>query len=97
MKDKIAVTLLGAALAMLAPWSAGPAHAQSAGPLVPASGDITSFQSTGRVLMMMRIGDGELIPMVFDTGSDGHSIDRLIVLVIDPAQKRNWVLKSVTD
>jgi predicted aspartyl protease len=79
MKNKTAVPLLGAILIMLAPWLAGPAHAQSAGPLVPASGDITLFQSTGRVLVMMRIGDGELIPMVFDTGSDGHSIDRLIV------------------
>ncbi len=46
---------------------------------IPDSGNITLFQSEGRVLVMMRIGDGELLPMVFDTGSDGHSIDRLIV------------------
>jgi hypothetical protein len=79
MKERIAVALLGGLLAMLVPCLASRAHAQSAEPLVPASGDITLFQSTGRVLVMMRIGDGELIPMVFDTGSDGHSIDRLIV------------------
>ncbi len=45
----------------------------------PRDGVITLFQSTNRVLVMMRIGDGELVPMVFDTGSDGHSIDRLLV------------------
>lgn len=44
-----------------------------------ASGDIQLFQSTGRVMVMMRIGQGELVPMIFDTGSDGHSIDQLIV------------------
>jgi Aspartyl protease len=40
---------------------------------------IELLQSDRRVLVLMRIGDGEPIPMVFDTGSDGHSIDRLIV------------------
>lgn len=48
-------------------------------PASTASGDIRLFQSTGRVIVMMRIGNGELIPMIFDTGSDGHSVDRLIV------------------
>lgn len=46
---------------------------------LPSEGDIILFQSSQRLLVMMRIGDGELVPMVFDTGSDGHSIDRLLV------------------
>jgi hypothetical protein len=45
---------------------------------LPGEGVIPLFQSSNRVLVMMRIGEGELIPMVFDTGSDGHSIDRLL-------------------
>lgn len=40
-----------------------------------ASGEIVLYQSSDRVLVMMRIRDGELTPMVFDTGSDGNSID----------------------
>ena len=48
-------------------------------PSIPSSGDIRLFQSPGRVMVMMRTGSSELIPMIFDTGSDGHSIDRLIV------------------
>ena len=43
------------------------------------TGRIRLFQSHDRVLVMMRIGTGELVPMVFDTGSDGHSFDTLIV------------------
>ena len=42
-------------------------------------GVIPLFQSDDRVMVMMRIGDGDLLPMVFDTGSDGHSIDSTIV------------------
>lgn len=38
--------------------------------------DITLFQSNERVLVMTRIADGDLVPMVFDTGSDGTTIDR---------------------
>lgn len=45
----------------------------------PPTGRIRLFQSDNRVLVMMRIGSGELVPMVFDTGSDGHSFDNLIV------------------
>jgi hypothetical protein len=45
----------------------------------PTEGTLTLFQSDHRVLVMMRIGDDELVPMVFDTGSDGHSIDSLLV------------------
>ncbi|MDO9338478.1 MAG: hypothetical protein Q7T61_18955 [Caulobacter sp.] len=45
----------------------------------PTEGVIELFQSDRRVLVMMQIGDGELVPMVFDTGSDGHSIDQLVV------------------
>jgi hypothetical protein len=43
------------------------------------TGTIELFQSESRVLVMMRVGDGELVPMVFDTGSDGHSFDRLMI------------------
>jgi hypothetical protein len=46
---------------------------QSAG--APVSENMTLFQSTDRVMVMVRIGDGELMPMVFDTGSDGNAID----------------------
>lgn len=46
---------------------------------LPPTGRIRLFQSDDRVLVMMRIGAGELVPMVFDTGSDGHSFDTLIV------------------
>lgn len=46
---------------------------------LPATGRIRLFQSDDRVLVMMRIGTGELVPMVFDTGSDGHSFDTMIV------------------
>lgn len=45
----------------------------------PAERVITLFQSSDRVLVMMRIDGGELLPMVFDTGTDGNSIDRRIV------------------
>lgn len=71
--------VFGLAIFAMAPLSANPAAARSTEPAVPDRGDITLFQSSGRVLVMMRIGEGELVPMVFDTGSDGHSIDRLIV------------------
>jgi len=46
---------------------------------LPSEGTIPLFQSENRVLVMMRIDDGELLPMVFDTGSDGHSVDQLLV------------------
>lgn len=46
---------------------------------LPPTGRIRLFQSDDRVLVMMRVGTGELVPMVFDTGSDGHSFDTLIV------------------
>ncbi|RYF89109.1 MAG: hypothetical protein EON95_19335, partial [Caulobacteraceae bacterium] len=45
----------------------------------PTEGEIELFQSEARVLVMMQIGEGELAPMVFDTGSDGHSIDQSLV------------------
>ena len=55
-----------------------PADAATKKPAVqkPVAGNIELFQSEGRVLVMTRIGNGELTPMVFDTGSDGHTIDR---------------------
>lgn len=37
--------------------------------------EMTLFQSDKRVLVMMQVGDGDLMPMVFDTGSDGATID----------------------
>ena len=43
------------------------------------TGTIRLFQSDDRVLVMMRIGDGDLVPMIFDTGSDGHSFDHMLV------------------
>lgn len=79
MRYGIFGAVFGLAIFAMAPFSANPAAARSTEPAVPDRGDITLFQSSGRVLVMMRIGDGELVPMVFDTGSDGHSIDRLIV------------------
>jgi len=78
MKRHFAIIALAPIVAMV-PWSHGAAQARTAQPGPPDSGEITLFQSRDRVLVMMRIGDGELVPMVFDTGSDGHSIDRLIV------------------
>jgi hypothetical protein len=79
MKFHATATALASVLAAAAPWSNVAAQARAAETGPPDSGEITLFQSPGRVLVMMRIGDGELVPMVFDTGSDGHSIDRLIV------------------
>ncbi|MGH6617540.1 retropepsin-like aspartic protease [Sphingomonas sp.] len=46
---------------------------------LPSEGVIPLFQSDNRVLVMMRIGDGDPLPMVFDTGSDGHSVDNTMV------------------
>ncbi len=46
---------------------------------LPVAGEITLFQSPGRVMVMMRVGDGDLLPMVFDTGSDGNTIDLSLV------------------
>lgn len=40
---------------------------------------IPLFQSEGRVLVMMRLNGSEPMPMVFDTGSDGNSIDNRVV------------------
>lgn len=45
----------------------------------PVEGVIPLYQSDNRVLVMMQLGAGELLPMVFDTGSDGHSIDNTVV------------------
>jgi predicted aspartyl protease len=41
-------------------------------------GTITLYQSAERVLVMMQIADGDLLPMVFDTGSDGATIDHTL-------------------
>lgn len=79
MKRYLVIVALAPVLAMVMPWSHGEARARTADTGLPDSGNITLFQSPDRVLVMMRIGDGELVPMVFDTGSDGHSIDRMIV------------------
>ena len=46
---------------------------------LPPTGTITLAQSSDRVFVMMRIGRDEIVPMIFDTGSDGHSIDRSLV------------------
>lgn len=40
---------------------------------------IPLYLSGQRVLVMMNIGDSEIIPMIFDTGSDGSSIDNTVV------------------
>jgi predicted aspartyl protease len=70
-------TVLGASLAVL---SISPAHAGSSetGPKLMALRTIILFQSSERVLVMMRVAHGDLVPMVFDTGSDGATIDRSI-------------------
>lgn len=44
-------------------------------PKTPAFRNIVLFQSSERVLVMMRVANGDLVPMVFDTGSDGATID----------------------
>lgn len=54
------------------------AAALAAAPLSP-TGTIALAQSDHRVFVMMRIGRDEIVPMIFDTGSDGHSIDRSLV------------------
>ena len=56
-----------------------PAKAAAAVPVLVPEGTIQLFQSPRRVMVMMRIGEDELLPMVFDTGSDGHTFDTLIV------------------
>ncbi len=61
---------------LIVPFSA--AVAEKAPPLLPSAGEITLFQSTNRVMVMMQIGDDELVPMVFDTGSDGNTLDALV-------------------
>jgi hypothetical protein len=66
-----------AGMAQTAPPAAATAKDKVADSL-PDRGDIILFQSNNRVMVMMRIGDGDLVPMIFDTGSDGHSIDRTI-------------------
>ena len=48
------------------------------GTMLPTSGKLVLFQSRNRVLVMVRVGDGDLVPMVFDTGADGHSIDNTL-------------------
>ncbi|WP_109808057.1 retropepsin-like aspartic protease [Sphingosinithalassobacter portus] len=65
----------------IAPASAQPVTepAEAARSDLPVTGEITLFQSPGRVLVMMRVGDGDLLPMVFDTGSDGNTIDLSLV------------------
>lgn len=45
----------------------------------PNDARIPLYLSANRVLVMMNIGDSELIPMMFDTGSDGSSIDNTVV------------------
>lgn len=70
----VAVSLIAASAA-----TASPAVKHAAAPPPPAappSGTITLYQSPERVLVMMQIADGDLVPMVFDTGSDGATIDR---------------------
>ena len=77
--------LLSAAICGLIAGSAAPrpavaATADSVPVITPATErTITLFQSNNRVIVMMRINDGPLLPMVFDTGSDGNSIDRRVV------------------
>lgn len=62
------------------PQRAAAATAETAPVVAPAAErTITLFQSNNRVMVMMRINDGPLLPMVFDTGSDGNSIDHRVV------------------
>ncbi|MBN8808595.1 MAG: aspartyl protease family protein [Sphingomonas sp.] len=62
---------------LLAPGAAA-AAAKDAAPTLPNAGEIKLYQSTNRVMVMMQIGDDELVPMVFDTGSDGNTVDALV-------------------
>ena len=55
------------------------ALALAATPPLNTIGTLTLAQSNDRVFVMMRIGQDEIVPMVFDTGSNGHSIDRSLV------------------
>lgn len=79
MKYRIFVALSVLAVSAAVPSHSASAQTRSPDAVLPDSGDITLFQSPGRVMVMMRIGGDELVPMVFDTGSDGHSIDQSIV------------------
>lgn len=56
-----------------------PALAIAAAAPLPPTGTIALAQSDDRVFVMMRVGKDEIVPMIFDTGSDGHSIDRSLV------------------
>lgn len=68
--------ILGIACAALLPAPSYVAGAPTRSSVaLPTAGRITLFQSPGRVLVMVRVSNGDLVPMVFDTGSDGHSID----------------------
>jgi hypothetical protein len=55
----------------------------------------------GRIRGTIRVGPIELdnpeVTFLGDLANLGLPVIRRIVLVIDPAQKRNWVLKSVAD
>ncbi|WP_066711708.1 MULTISPECIES: aspartyl protease family protein [Sphingomonas] len=65
------VLLTAPAIAQGAPAAAVPAKAPPR--IIPL------YQSEGRVIALMRIGAGEPVPMVFDTGSDGNTIDPVLV------------------
>lgn len=67
--------LLSAMSLLMAPAGAW-AREDAATPGLPETGEITLYQSPDRVLVMMRVADGDLIPMVFDTGSDGATIEQ---------------------
>ena len=64
--------------AAIAAFAAVAGAASPPGPL-PPTGMVALAQSDQRLFVMLRIGAGEILPMIFDTGSDGHSIDRLAV------------------
>lgn len=66
--------LLSAMSLLMAPAGAW-AREEAATSGLPETGEITLYQSPDRVLVMMRVADGDLIPMVFDTGSDGATIE----------------------
>lgn len=67
---RLAVALTAALLA---------STATAASPALPSTGTIELAQSDQRLYVMMQVGAGELLPMIFDSGSDGHSIDRIAV------------------
>jgi len=67
--------LASPALAHTAAGDAASAAAVTAAPAKPRPPVIELFQSSHRLLVMMKIGDHPPMPVVFDTGTNGNLVD----------------------